>query len=260
MANAFIFTGPTLSINDIPLANYTRGEEKIILNNGNSISFLPPVSEGDIFSIVDKTPDIIGIIDGYFENVPAVWHKEILYAMKKGIHVLGSSSMGALRAAELSAFGMEGIGEIYNSFASGEYGDDDEVTIAHGPAELGYPLTSEAMANIRRTVQAAFKAGVITHHDTEKLIKSGKSIFYKRRTYPQIIEGAKKIGLSEEASAHFSRWVSENHIDQKKKDGLALIEEVLERLKNPIKKKEVLYSFEETIIWRNARCSNGNIG
>ena len=45
--------------------------------------------------------EAIGIIDGYFERVPSVWHKEILWAMAEGIHVFGSASMGALRAAEL---------------------------------------------------------------------------------------------------------------------------------------------------------------
>ena len=43
-------------------------------------------------------PRAIGIIDGYFQQVPSVWHKEILWAMAQGVHVFGSASMGALRA------------------------------------------------------------------------------------------------------------------------------------------------------------------
>ena len=46
-------------------------------------------------------PAIIGMVDGYFEVTPTVWHKEILWAMAQGIHVYGSASIGALRAAEL---------------------------------------------------------------------------------------------------------------------------------------------------------------
>ena len=60
-------------------------------------------------------PAVIGIIDGYFEIVPTVWHKEILWAMAQGIHVFGAASIGALRAAELDAFGMRGIGRIYEA-------------------------------------------------------------------------------------------------------------------------------------------------
>ena len=38
----------------------------------------------------------IGIIDGHFGNVPSVWHKEILFALSKGVEVSGAASMGAL--------------------------------------------------------------------------------------------------------------------------------------------------------------------
>ena len=71
--------------------------------------------------------------------MPTVWHKEILWAMAQGIHVFGAASIGALRAAELDAFGMRGIGRIYEAFRDGVLEDDDEVAVLHGPEELGYP-------------------------------------------------------------------------------------------------------------------------
>ena len=39
--------------------------------------------------------------------------------MAQGIHVFGAASIGALRAAELDAFGMRGIGRIYEDFRDG---------------------------------------------------------------------------------------------------------------------------------------------
>jgi len=39
--------------------------------------------------------------------------------MSRGVHVFGASSMGALRAAELAAFGMVGFGRIYDLFRTG---------------------------------------------------------------------------------------------------------------------------------------------
>ncbi len=76
-----------------------------------------PVAQGDVYRAVTAVEPLesIGIIDGQFDHVPAVWHKEILWAMDWGVHVYGSASMGALRAAELHAFGMEGVGEIFES-------------------------------------------------------------------------------------------------------------------------------------------------
>ena len=68
--------------------------------SGRSI-WRPPARQGDVYRAALARPAIIGIIDGYFETMPTVWHKEILWAMAKGIHVYGAASIGALRAAEL---------------------------------------------------------------------------------------------------------------------------------------------------------------
>ena len=87
-------------------------------------------------------PQAIGIIDGYFQWAPAVWHKEILWAIQQGVHVFGAASMGALRAAELAPFGMRGVGRIFEAYRDGvlpgsgdePFEDDDEVAVVHGPA------------------------------------------------------------------------------------------------------------------------------
>ncbi|MGZ7136369.1 MAG: TfuA-like protein, partial [Methanobacterium sp.] len=73
-----------------------------------------PIKRGDITAVVNENPDIIGIIDGVFHQQPAVSHREILDALKKGITVVGGASMGALRASELDDFGMIGVGYVYN--------------------------------------------------------------------------------------------------------------------------------------------------
>src|SRR5216110_1776771 len=115
----YIFTGPTIS----------AGEAKLELE----AIYLPPAAEGDVYRAALHRPQAIGIIDGYFQSVPAVRHKEILWAMAKGIHVFGSASMGALRAAELWPFGMEGVGRVFGAYRDGLIEDDDEVALTHGP-------------------------------------------------------------------------------------------------------------------------------
>src|SRR5713226_6011264 len=145
---AVIFTGPTLSAVDA----------RMVL----AADYRPPAAEGDVYRAARGRPQVIGIIDGYFERVPSVRHKEILWAMSRGIHVFGSASIGALRAAELAAFGMEGVGTIFEFYRDGMLEDDDEVAIAHGPAEVGFVAGSEAMVNIRQTLQKAERDGVIS--------------------------------------------------------------------------------------------------
>ena len=75
--NLYIFTGPTLST--------TEGKQQI------DALFLPPAAQGDVYRAVQDKPVAIGIIDGYFERVPSVSHKEILWAMKRAMALARSS-------------------------------------------------------------------------------------------------------------------------------------------------------------------------
>src|SRR5262245_35033808 len=137
ISDLVVFVGPTLSVQ----------EATTVLD----ATYLPPAAQGDVLRAALQKPVAMGIIDGYFERIPSVSHKEILFAMKQEIYVFGAASMGALRAAELAQFGMEGVGEVYEAFRRGEIEDDDEVAVAHAHAEQGYRALSEAMVNIRAT-------------------------------------------------------------------------------------------------------------
>ena len=130
-------------------------------------TYLPPAKQGDIArALRTYEPEAIGLIDGFFEQVPAVWHKEILWALQERVAVLGASSMGALRAAELQQFGMVGIGKIFRAYSSGSFPpfddlrfeDDDEVAVVHGPPELNY-VGSVALVDIRATLARSEQEG-----------------------------------------------------------------------------------------------------
>ncbi len=250
MISAYIFSGPSLPKSKIEehFKCELNNNDELVLDTGEIIKILPPVAEGDILKLIPHNPKMIGIIDGYFENVPSVWHKEILYAMSKGIHVLGSSSMGALRAAELHPFGMEGIGAIFHAFADGFLEDDDEVTIAHGPEQLGFPMLSEAMVNIRRTLDDAKNEQILTASDYEELLYTAKQLHYKERSYEKILASAKINNVDK-----FKDWLKNNRKDQKLDDAIKLMNVISKRLNNKIDRKTVLYNFKNTAIWRQAR-------
>jgi hypothetical protein len=164
---AVIFLGPTLALE--------KAKEHL------DALYCPPVAQGDVLRALAHQPRLIGIIDGYFDTVPAVWHKEILYAMERGVHVFGASSIGALRAVELEPFGMTGIGQIFEWFRSGQLEDDDEVAVAHGPAESGYKAVSEAMVNIRHAVQKAQEDGLMTEELASRFLSAAKNLPYSQR-------------------------------------------------------------------------------
>lgn len=218
---------------------------------------LPPVRLGDVHRCVAfGGATAIGIIDGYFERVPAVWHKEILWALSRGVAVFGAASMGALRAAELAAFGMVGIGRIYEAYRSGvfmpfadePFEDDDEVAVEHAPAEAGW-MATEAMVNIRATLAAAGDADVLPAGMARRLAALAKALFYKERSWATLLRRAEAVGEDASALAGLRTWLPQGRIDQKRADAAALLR-CLDS--GPLPKPGVCFSFADTTLWRRA--------
>lgn len=231
----FMFVGPTLP----------REEVRSVLD----AICLPPVAQGDVYRAAREKPFAIGIIDGYFEQLPAVWHKEILWAMSQRIHVFGAASMGALRAAELGAFGMRGIGEIYRAFASGELEDDDEVAVAHGDASTGFRPLSDAMVNIRATLAEAQKVGAIGPEVSARLIQLAKDTFYPERCYQRLLCRGREEGLPEEELQALAALVRSGGVDQKRLDAKALLVAVRECCLAGVAPESPAFTFQHTEAW-----------
>lgn len=117
------------------------------------VDLRPPARRGDVLTALASDPHTLVLLDGYYYAVPAVTHKELLYALEAGVRVLGAASLGALRAAEMASFGMEGVGEVYDAFASGALDGDDEVAVVHLGADRGYRATSVALVEVRAALE-----------------------------------------------------------------------------------------------------------
>lgn len=186
--------------------------------------YLSPVQCGDVLRVRRLKPRVIAIIDGLFESVAAVWHKEILLALDDGIEVFGASSMGALRAAELAPFGMVGVGRIFEAYRDGLYTDDDEVALLHRPASHGYTPVSEAMVNIRATVAKAIAEGVIIAESGERLIQCAKKTFYQERSIDDAIVHSWGPNARGDEPTRFRRFIQQGgYVNQKRLDALALV-------------------------------------
>ena len=170
-----IFVGPTLPAAEV--ARRMPGAE-----------VRPPVAVGDVLRLSRKRSlTRIAIIDGYFERMAAIWHKEILVALSRGIAVWGAASMGALRAAELAPFGMVGVGTIYRAYAAGQLVADDEVAVAHLPAEYAYAAT-------------------ITERTRDALITLAQARFYRERSWAQLIADGREAGLPQRQLDAVAAW------------------------------------------------------
>lgn len=205
MTTAILYAGPSVS--------------QALRTEYAAYDWRSPVAEGDVLRATATSPPAIGIIDGFFESRPPVRHKEILHALTCGIHVFGAASMGALRAAELHTYGMVGIGQIFEAYRAGLL-DDDEVAVEHGPMQLGYPATSEAMVNVRATLDAAARCRIVTIAESHALAALAKSIFFKERTWGHILQTAAANG---HPTAALHAWLKRGRVDQKRLDAAAML-------------------------------------
>ncbi len=201
MQKIVVFLGPSMPLD----------EARSILE----ADYRPPAKRGDVLKAARNGADIICLIDGVFFQDSSVAHKEILEALRLGIKVIGASSMGALRAAEMNAYGMEGVGEIYEAYRRGELISDDEVALIFDPVTLE-PL-SEPLVNIRHNLRLSVEYGYLDDKTADQLLEIARSIYFPSRTYEQLIKNAKGR-ISDDGLERFRRFLNEKRADLKRKD------------------------------------------
>jgi len=240
MQDIVIFLGPSLPLSE--------AEEILSSSDSCRVLYVPPVKRGDITALLKGTfpstaehpltPKIIGIIDGLFLETAAVGHREILSALRAGITVIGSSSMGALRAYELESFGMIGIGDIFHLYRSGTIESDDEVALVCDP--VLYTALSEPLVHIRITLKKLYDEGYITSFEHDLLFQTAKKRYYPARTWDQLFEDLSQSHLSTVQSSDYEpgaeKYISmermyqlaelcqDRGVDQKREDAVSLLE------------------------------------
>lgn len=227
-----IFCGPTISAQEV-------------CSEIPSALVLPPAAQGDVYLATKAGPLAIGLIDGYFHQVPAVWHKEILWALHKGIFVFGAASMGALRAAELYSFGMIGVGEIFEAYRAGVIQDDDEVAILHASPDAGYAACTDAMVDIRWTMRAACAEGILSQSLAARIEKYAKSLHYSERTFHRLFSDL----LHQSEQERLSSWLVRGRVRQKWIDSLALCRAIRLLLQETNDRNRPTLGFERTLHW-----------
>ncbi len=210
-----LFVGPTLSglVVDGRLAAYPE-----IVCRG-------PAAQGDIARAVFEGATVVGLVDGRYEDVAAPWHKEILWALANGVTVLGAGSLGALRAAECTAYGMIGLGEIYERYMRGELYDDADVAQLHGPAEVDHLPLTEALVNVEATLRRMRAEGVIDDALVAAAMAAARAIFFKDLSFETVAE---RLGLDDAQRRDFTAAARAHRVDQKRTDAMVLVARMAE--------------------------------
>jgi hypothetical protein len=234
-AGIHVFLGPSLGVADA----------RAVLPDAE---YLPPVKMGDVQALMPSRPRVVCIVDGYFERVPAVWHKEILFALSQGVRVVGASSMGALRAAELHAFGMEGVGAVFEGFRDGTLTADDEVAISHASADDGYRPLSEALVNVRDGLARAAACGLLLEREHAALLARARATFYPERSWGRVLADAASEGLSPTRVDALRAFFAREKPNRKRDDALLALRYVAGSLDRAA--PEPSFEFEPTAFWQ----------
>ena len=209
---AVVFAGP--SIFGLPPAAF------------EGVDLRAPAACGDLLHAALEGAQTIGLIDGSFGETASVWHKEILAALDRGVRVFGAASMGALRAAECHAFGMIGIGSVFEEYRSGVRSADADVAVLHAPAELGYSPLTVALVDAEATIAALVATGRIGLETALDLLASARRIGFRDRTWSAIVQRA---GVPAERAPMITELMRGADCSPKREDAAAL----LARLREP---------------------------
>jgi hypothetical protein len=187
------------------------------------VRVLPPVRRGDIDTLLtgEERPARIGVVDGSFLQGLMISPKEVLRALDAGVEVAGSSSIGALRAAELDGYGMRGVGRVYEMYRSGEVDGDDEVAVTFDPES--HRVMCEPMVGIRVALAAAVQHGALEEGLARTATRIAKDLYFPDRSYARLLHelAAAVPGADLATLRHF---LDHEAPDVKRADAIALLE------------------------------------
>lgn len=140
----------------------------------------PPARRGDVERAARDGATTIILVDGYLVHDYPPSPMEVYGVLARGVRVIGTASLGALRAVELRDHGMIGSGWVYDQFVNGFIDRDDEVVVACDSRD-GHALTVP-LVNLRFGVKALYKLGRIGHDEAEAALQAAGAIYLEERT------------------------------------------------------------------------------
>ena len=223
------------------------------------LDFRPPAVMGDLYRAAGEKPAAILLLNGVFETAPAVRHKEILWALSQGISVFGAAGIGALRAVELAAHGMIGLGRIYDSYSAGLVVRDDAIAALYRLSGAAPVRASEPLVNIQATIAKAASAGIIAAATGRQLEAIAAALFFKLRTYDRLLAEAEVAGLDQREIDGLRAWIPGEAADLQRQDAEVALAAILGRGPRSLGVPAIGFSLERTASWEKL-CADAEAG
>lgn len=234
-----LFAGPTLS-----------NQFQRIRERHSEIDFRGPAAWGDVAQAVRDGATRIGVVDGYFEQTRSVWHKEIIFALSRGVRVAGAASLGALRAAECEPFGMIPIGTIAHDYISGALFDDSDVALVHAPAEVNYLALSEPRVNVIATLNLMLKENLLSTTEWKNAKAVADRMFYAELSLRAVFSNMQIVNTNR--IERLIEIAKVKYVDVKQADALELVDWLQSGVDEPVA-SEKPWAFNQTTQWIEMR-------
>lgn len=208
--NVTVYAGPTLNRDDVAEFDHEYNTTTVLR---------PPAKHGDFFRSALGPEQTIVVIDGLYQQNPALRHKEYLHALHTGTRVIGASSIGAIRGAELSRFGMEVVGMVGRWYLQGDIDSDAEVAVAHLDDEHEWRPVSIPLVNVRYAVQhGGFESPI-----ADRIIEIAREMFYAERSGSALVNAVEaELGAAVAGTLLPNKKLRKEH-DIKKIDALTAL-------------------------------------
>ncbi len=208
-----VYGGPSLS--------------EVSLDLRNRLEIRPPVKRGDILTLMSGTEKQrpVLILDGLFGASLAVTPAECRDAINQGWPLIGASSMGALRAADLWSVGMIGIGNIFLLYRLGVLVSDADVAVAYDSET--YEELTVSMVHLRSVLKEMEAQGAIDSLFSRKVILKSRGIPWFERYSELILKIMKDLKANEDQCEVFSSLIRDHRFHPKKVDAKTAIHTLL---------------------------------
>lgn len=197
-----IFVGPSLS------PHFT-------LKATPQLAFYPPARKGDIALAAESHRHIL-LIDGLmiYDYPPSP--REIVSVLEEGTSVWGAASLGALRAVELGALGMQGFGWVFDAFRTGKVNADDELLCL---LDRDFQALTVPLINVRYGIECAAATDTSARDWGYEALTSLRKVYFEDRT----VECVEKILTEHGCSERLLLRILSPTSNIKRKDALAAI-------------------------------------
>lgn len=209
MARPLAFVGPSVCRSDV--------------EHCTAVELTSPAKRGDVLNAARAGFAPLLLIDGFVLHDHPPSSKEITAVLRRGTRVYGAASVGALLAVKLRNVGMVGHGWVFESYLDGTIAAADEVLVSMFP-ETFKPLTVP-LVNVRYALSRLSPVHGIPSAAQHSILASVSAIYFEERTPDRVREVLVRAGVAHSLIEE----VLAPEFDIKRRDGIALIEEVHRR-------------------------------